>query len=101
MPAKRAEFERRIRGELPAKLAAAVTDVKQKLAAAPKEIATRAASEFALETLDGGAAGNDRRLGRPHRLEQHPHQGDEGAEAAITPAPTSITACASTAWRRR
>jgi len=49
--AKRAEFERRIRGELPGKLAAAVKDVKQKLSAAPKEIATRAASEYALEAL--------------------------------------------------
>jgi len=48
---QRAEFERRIAGKLPAKLAAAVKDVKQKLAAAPKEIATRAASEFALEAL--------------------------------------------------
>ncbi len=50
---KRAEFERRIvRGELPEKeLAAAVHDVKQKLAQAPKEMATRAASEFALEAL--------------------------------------------------
>src|SRR5208283_3564609 len=51
-PQKRAEFERRISGELPAdKLSVAVAAVKQKLAAAPKEIATRAASEFALETL--------------------------------------------------
>ena len=25
-----------------------------------------------------GGAGNDRRLGRPHRLQQHPHQVDEG-----------------------
>jgi transketolase len=48
---QRAEFERRIHGELSGKLAAAVKDVKQKLAAAPKEIATRAASEFALEAL--------------------------------------------------
>jgi transketolase len=48
---KRAEFTRRIGGELPGKFAAAVAGVKQKLAAAPKEIATRAASEFALETL--------------------------------------------------
>jgi transketolase len=48
----RTEFERRISGELPAgKLPAAVGAVKQKLAGAPKEIATRAASEFALETL--------------------------------------------------
>ncbi len=48
---KRAGFERRIGGEFFGKLAAAVKDVKQKLAAAPKEIATRAASEFALEAL--------------------------------------------------
>ncbi len=49
---KRAEFERRLRGELPAqKFAAAVRVVKEKLSAAPKEIATRAASEFALEAL--------------------------------------------------
>jgi transketolase len=50
--AERAEFERRIRGTLPAeKLAAAVRTVKAKLAETPKEIATRAASEFALEAL--------------------------------------------------
>jgi transketolase len=49
--ATRAEFERRIGGKLPGTLAAAVTSVKQKLAAAPKEIATRAASELALEAL--------------------------------------------------
>ncbi len=49
---KRAEFERRTRGEIAQdKLAAAVRSVKEKLAAAPKEIATRTASEFALETL--------------------------------------------------
>ena len=47
---KRAEFERRLKGDT-GKLAAAVTSVKQKLAEAPKEIATRSASEFALETL--------------------------------------------------
>ena len=51
-PARRAEFERRTRGDLPEqKLAEAVAAVKQKLAEAPKEIATRSASEFALETL--------------------------------------------------
>ena len=49
---RRAEFERRIAGELPKdKLAAAVRAVKEKLTAAPKEIATRAASESALEAL--------------------------------------------------
>src|SRR5262250_3141355 len=50
--ARRAEFERRIRGELPKdNVAAAVRSVKEKLAAAPKEVATRAASETALEAL--------------------------------------------------
>jgi transketolase len=49
---KRAEFERRTRGTLATvKLDAAVAAVKQKLAETPKEIATRAASEFALEAL--------------------------------------------------
>jgi len=48
---KRAEFERRVRGGLTGKLAAVAAGVKQKLAEAPKEIATRAASEFALEAL--------------------------------------------------
>jgi transketolase len=53
LPAEqRGTFERRIAGDLPEEaLAAAVLDVKQKLAAAPKDIATRSSSEFALETL--------------------------------------------------
>ncbi len=51
-PQRRGEFERRIKGQLPAeKLAAAVAAAKQKLAETPKEIATRSASEFALEGL--------------------------------------------------
>jgi transketolase len=50
--AARAEFERRIAGELPAdQLTAAVRTVKERLAAEPKEIATRVASEHALEAL--------------------------------------------------
>ncbi|MGH6673144.1 MAG: transketolase [Xanthobacteraceae bacterium] len=49
---QRAAFTRRVGGELPAqKLAATVREVKEKLAAAPKDIATRAASELALEAL--------------------------------------------------
>jgi transketolase len=50
-PKARAAFERRNRGEPGESLASAVTAVKQKLAEAPKEIATRSASEFALEAL--------------------------------------------------
>ncbi len=50
--AKRAEFERRMAGELPQQaLDGAVATVKASLAATPKNIATRAASEFALESL--------------------------------------------------
>jgi transketolase len=50
--AKRAEFERRMRGDIAAgKLSEAVQAVKKSLADAPKEIASRTASEFALETL--------------------------------------------------
>src|SRR3954468_6643451 len=46
-PDKRAEFERRMRGEISAeKLSAAVREVKQKLAETPKDIATRTACEF-------------------------------------------------------
>ncbi|MDZ4366922.1 MAG: transketolase, partial [Afipia sp.] len=48
----RAEFERRMKGELPAKaLADAVAAMKASLAASPKDIATRTASEQALEVL--------------------------------------------------
>ena len=48
----RAEFERRMKGDLPKRaLAEAVAKVKQSLAATPKEIATRTACEFALESL--------------------------------------------------
>jgi transketolase len=50
-PQERAEFERRTRGELPGALAPAVRTVKEKLAASPKEIATRVASEHALDAL--------------------------------------------------
>ncbi len=51
-PDRRAEFDRRIAGDLPAEaLAAAVRGMKEKLAAAPKEIATRVASEQVLDVL--------------------------------------------------
>jgi transketolase len=51
-PDQRAEFERRLHAHLPKdQLAMAVRGMKEKLAAAPKEIATRVASENALEAL--------------------------------------------------
>ncbi|HXX08454.1 MAG TPA: transketolase [Pseudolabrys sp.] len=49
---KRAEFDRRMKGDLARQaLADAVRTLKEKLAAQPKEIATRNASELALESL--------------------------------------------------
>lgn len=49
---QRAEFERRMNGKISQQaLDAAVRAVKEKLAAQPKEIATRTACEFALEAL--------------------------------------------------
>jgi len=51
-PETRAEFERRMRGDIARdKLGAAVRAVKDKLAATPQDVATRVASQFALDTL--------------------------------------------------
>jgi transketolase len=50
-PAKRAEFERRIRGDVPAGLDQAVAALKDKLVAEPVTVATRKASELALEAI--------------------------------------------------
>jgi transketolase len=51
-PDQRAEFERRLRAQLPKDpIALAVGAMKEKLAAVPKEIATRIASENALDAL--------------------------------------------------
>ena len=90
-----------LRGELPGKLAAAVKDLKEKLAAAPKEIASRAASEFALDALTaalpdmiGGSAdltGSNNTRAKGMKVLQAPR---------LCRHASSITACASTAWRR-
>jgi transketolase len=49
---KRAEFDRRMRGDLPLnKFDAAIATLKQGLAAEPKKVATRVASELALNAL--------------------------------------------------
>ncbi|MFL5313904.1 MAG: transketolase family protein, partial [Microvirga sp.] len=48
LPDRRAEFERRIRGETPSGLAAAIAELKGRLVAEPQAVATRKASEIAL-----------------------------------------------------
>ncbi|WMT86308.1 transketolase [Pelagibacterium sp. 26DY04] len=50
---KRDEFERRMRGELPAALKSAMADYKKKLAADKPKKATRASSQDALEVING------------------------------------------------
>ncbi|WP_183432853.1 transketolase [Mesorhizobium sp. RMAD-H1] len=49
----RAEFERRIRGDLPGTFEQAIIDYKKKLSAEKPNVATRKASEMALELING------------------------------------------------
>ena len=85
----------------PQLLAGAVRALKEKLSACAEGDRDPRGVRTGARLADRGAAGNDRRLGRPHRLQQHPRQGDESARRRPTmPAASSITACASTAWRR-
>ncbi|WP_018429870.1 transketolase [Hoeflea sp. 108] len=49
----RAEFERRMRGDLPAGFDAAIADYKKKLAVDKPKVATRKSSEMALEVING------------------------------------------------
>ncbi len=48
---KRGEFERRMKGDLPGALNGAIRAIKESLHKEPKEIATRTACEFALESI--------------------------------------------------
>ena len=99
---KRAEFERRLAGKLPAgarrRRAVGEADSSPRRRRRSRR---RIASERALEAHHRRGAGDDRRLGRPHRLQQHPHQGDEGdVGVRLCRRASSTTACASTAWPR-
>ena len=73
----RAVFERRMSGELPGSFDGRIDDYKRKLADERPTMATRKASEAALEVINGVAAGDARRLGRPDRLEQHQDEPDD------------------------
>ena len=101
-PKVRAEFERRISGELPAGFDAAIAEYKKKLAA---EQAEGCHAQVVRDGAGGDQrrrAGDDRRLGRPYRLQQHQDQPDQADHSrATTPIAMCTTAFASTAWRRR
>jgi transketolase len=51
-PARRGEFERRLKGELPAGLDAALDDFKQKLVKDKPKVATRKSSQMALDVIN-------------------------------------------------
>jgi transketolase len=74
---QRAEFERRIRGDLPASFKQTIDAYKRKLAADAPNIATRKAGEAALNVIAGGA-GADHQFRRPHPLQQHQGRRDQG-----------------------
>jgi transketolase len=50
---KKAEFERRVNGDLPSNFDAAIADYKKKLTADKPKVATRKSSEMALEVING------------------------------------------------
>ena len=96
---KRAEFERRINGERPAGLAEAVAKLKERLVAEPQNVATRKASEIALEVLTEAVP--ELVLGSADLTPSNNTKTKNltAISPAPTPAGTSITASASTAWR--
>ena len=80
------ETARRVRAPHPRRAAAAASTRRSPTTSgsspptSPK-VATRKSSEMALDVINAGGAGDDRRLGRPDRLEQHQDQGHEGRHA--------------------
>ena len=84
-------------------LAKALKAHKKSLLETPQNIATRKSSELAIDAMArGDADGIPVGLGRPHRLDQQQGQ-DPPPISRPRPrrAASSITASASTAWRRR
>ena len=68
-----------MRGDLPGALDAAVRAREGKLCrGAEGDRDPQGLASWRWRAIIAGGAGDDRRLGRPHRLQQHPHQGDEG-----------------------
>ena len=72
------EFERRMCGELPKALAAAVKSREGNARRDAEGYRHARVVRIRAGEPRASGAGNDRRLRRPHRLQQHPHQVDEG-----------------------
>ena len=98
----RAQFEAAIAGDLPGDFAERMAAYKRELVAKAPNVATRKASEMALEVINADGRHDARRIGRPHPLEPDDHQGPAVPDGSATfPAATSAMASASSACRRR
>ena len=84
-------------GELPATLRATRGGVRRRAGRKGETVATRKASQQAIEALRASAAGTDRRLGRSHRIGVHELVGQQADRRATRPATTSTSACANSA----
>ena len=102
LPAEqKAEFRRRMDGKLPKHWLGAATAYKIKLAEDKPNIATRVASQNTLEVLTTvipELAGGSADLTGSNNTKA---KAQTPVRPGASPAATSITACASTAWRRR
>ncbi len=95
------EFTAAIAGKLPPEVEAKILAHAQAAVESKPNIATRKASEHTLGVINAATAADHRRLGGPDPLQLHHHAGAwSRSRRTISPAATSITASASTAWPR-
>ena len=88
-------------GDLPEGCREAVGALKASLLASRRTWRPARPRELALEVITDAVPEMVLRLGRPHALQQHQDQEPRPrSRRRIMPAATSITASASTAWRR-
>ena len=77
----RVEFDRRIKGDIPAAVGEAIDAFKAKVAAEKPVVGDAQVEPGSARSHQPGAARHGRRLGRPHRLEQHQDGLAEGQHA--------------------
>ena len=77
----RGEFERRMRGDLPPGFDEAITGLQEDARRRGPQGRHPQGLRDGARGHQRGRAGDDRRLGRPDALQQHPHQGPQGHQA--------------------
>ena len=80
-PREAAELKRRVAGDLPREYASTLTAAIDAAAAKRETLATRKASQLALEALGAGLARVPRRFRGPHRQQPHSVEQGQGAHA--------------------